>query len=204
MAALGRIAAISAAALAAYAYLSRSRRRHKFAWHSHHTLSNGTAVVVRTAEAHDVPAIFSLIHSLAVVCGEGHEMQVDLPSIREAFARGDFEALVATAADGHVVAMAIVQESFRTFSGMSLYLQDLIVHEAHRGAGLGALLFELVAACALRRGCNRVFWESVVDNHRANAFYADTVRAEAVTNHLNWRIEGTDALATCASRAGVE
>ena len=97
--------------------------------------------------------------------------------------------------------MAIIQDSFRTFSGMALYLQDLIVDDAHRGHGLGTLLFQVVAAYALRRGCNRVFWESVRGNDRANAFYSGgTIRAEQVTNHLNWHIDGRGKLLECVSK----
>ena len=189
------------ALLATKYYDSRKvSKKRRAGWHSSHTLADGTtSLTIRTAATADIPAVFELIYSLAVVCGEGHEMQVDARAIALAFDAEGFEALVATTIDGTVVAMAVVQESYRTFSGNSLYLQDLIVDGRHRGSGIGTLLFRQVAAFALRRGCNRLFWESVVgEANRANDFYKETIGAEQVVNHLNWRIDGIEALATCA------
>ena len=118
---------------------------------------------------------------------------------------GLFDALVITDDGGDVIAMAIVQESFRTFSGNSLYLQDLIDDASCRGRGLGTLMLQVIAASALRRGCNRLFWESVSDSaNRANAFYADTIGAEQVTCHLNWRLEGEERLRKTAGRLECE
>ena len=195
------VSVAAAAGTAAAAALWYARRRPApGTWYSTHRLSNGRAVQVRSASRDDVPAIYDLIYALAVVCGEGHEMMVDVRGIVRAFDDGDFEALVALI-DGEIVGMAIVQQSFRTFTGMSLYLQDLIVAQAYRSMGLGSLLFRICAAAALRRGCNRLFWESVADNHSANKFYSEGMGAERVDCHLNWRLEGLDALAACAQKA---
>lgn len=191
-------AAATAASVAAYLYF----KRRPSSWSSTHRMPNGTTVTVRTARSADIAQVFKLVHDLAVVCGEGHEMQMGAADVQRAFERGEFEALVAISTnDSCVVGMAIVQESFRTFTGPSLYLQDLIVAAEHRGIGLGSLLFRVCAAFALRRGCNRLFWESVVDNHKANAFYAESMQAERVDNHLNWRVEGVPALERCAAKA---
>jgi GNAT superfamily N-acetyltransferase len=192
------VATSACATLAGAALVLAWRRRSSPpSWSSEHRLRDGKRCTVRRAAVSDIAAVYALIYDLAVVCGEGHELQVDIRSITAAFQRGSFEALVAVI-DGSVIGMAIVQESFRTFTGNSLYLQDLIVAEAWRGAGLGSLLFHEVAAFALRRQCNRLFWESVADNHRANAFYAEAIGAEQVTCHLNWRIEGCAQLEVCA------
>lgn len=176
-------------------------RRHRSTqrlWRKHHSLRDGTQCVIRSAVTSDVATIYKLVHDLAVVCGDGHEMLVDLPAITAAFEARAFEALVATL-DEAVVGMAILQQSFRTFTGTAMYLQDLIVNEDYRGTGIGTLLFQESAAFALSRGSNRLFWESVIGNDHANAFYAgNTIGAEQVTCHLHWRIEGRAALEACA------
>ena len=195
-------AAAQAAAVSAAVAYALFLRRQKTCRASEHQLSDGTNVVIRDASRLDVADVYKLIHSLAVVCGEGHEMMVGLDGITAAFDRNAFDALVATS-NGTVVGMAIIQESFRTFTGSALYLQDLIVADSHRGLGLGTLLFQSVASSAVRRGCNRLFWESVDDNHKANAFYAGAIGAEQVTCHLNWRIEGEVALEALAQKAGL-
>ena len=83
-----------------------------------------------------------------------------------------------------------MQESFRTFTGTGLYVQDLIVDEQCRGVGAGTLLFRAVAGLALRLGGDRLFWESEEDNRAGNAFYSNTIGAEQVRGQLSWKLAG--------------
>ena len=117
-------------------------------------------------------AIYDLIHSLTVVCGEGHEMMVTLAAILVAFDACEFEALVATVDAGR----------YRGGDGNRSVRQSgpLPVHPytcrtssspTRTVASASAPPFRAVAGVALQRGCNRVFWESVDENHKANAFY---------------------------------
>ena len=53
------------------------------------------------------------------------------------------------------------------------YLQDLFVHEQHRGNGLGRALIEHTAGVATGRGAFRVYWTTKADNERARRLYDD-------------------------------
>ncbi len=55
--------------------------------------------------------------------------------------------------------------------GDACYLQDLYVHPARRGGGIASALIAQVAADAKRRGCERLYWLTHVDNARARALY---------------------------------
>ena len=61
---------------------------------------------VRTAAASDVAAIFALTHELACVCNELQDLSSSAETLANAFARGQFEALVAELG-GKTVGMAV-------------------------------------------------------------------------------------------------
>ena len=148
---------------------------------------------MRSARADDVPVIYRMTRDLAILCDELHDLIETEEGMVQSFTRGGFDALVLETAEG-VVAMAIFQESYRTWSGLSLYLQDLIVSPSCRGCGMGTLVFKVLSAIALARGCDRLFWESTVDNHKAHRFYSATIGAKHCTELLTWKLAGRERL----------
>ena len=154
---------------------------------------------VRSAVSSDVGALFRLTYALADVCKELHELIEDEAGMRRALADGMYEALVIET-EGRVIGMAIFQMSYRTWSGNSIYLQDLIIAENHRGRGLGTLIFQILSKLALARDCDRLFWESTADNLKARGFYAGpTIGAAHAEELLTWKLIGRDQLAVLAS-----
>ena len=198
----------SAAALIGALMLARGRvQRHaRFHWRSEHVSDSGVKVVMRSACMSDMKTLFAQIYALAVLHEEDDELLTTEASIASAFAAGSFHCLLITlAATGEVIGSAIFQDSFRTWSGPSLYLQDLIVDADHRGNGLGTLVMRTLAAVALARGCDRMFWESHASNQKAYSFYATTIGAETLTGAhqlLTWKLIGADKL-TALSRAAL-
>ena len=197
------------AGAAAFAFLGvvmmehRRRRLLRLSWSSMHQLHNGSAVTIRTAGPADRGRIYELVRSLAEADGGVHQLQVSAVDIEQAFDNGAFDAVLCEK-DGSFVGMAVVQEIFRTYTGPSLYLQDLIVLEGHRGVGLGTLMLQTLAAVALARGCTQLFWESHQGNSAANRFYSSTIAAEHTTGEeqlLTWKLVGRARLAECAGRA---
>ena len=114
-----------------------------------------------------------------------------------------YEGLVMEDVDGEVIGMAIFQESYRTWSGNSIYLQDLIVAERHRGKGLGTLVFRILAKLALERGCDRLFWETTADNLKARAFYGG-LGAKHAEELLTYKLIGRERLAALHKRSEVQ
>jgi GNAT superfamily N-acetyltransferase len=164
---------------------------------------DGLQCVVRTACREDVRHLFRFTHDLAAVCDELHELIEIEAGMLRAFDLQQYEALIVevprtTLQDPKVVGMAVFQESYRTWSGNSLYLQDLIIAESYRGQGLGTLVLQILARLALDRGCNRLFWESTVDNDKARDFYAGpTVGAKHADELITWKlVEGLEPLAS--------
>jgi GNAT superfamily N-acetyltransferase len=52
-----------------------------------------------------------------------------------------------------------------------LYLEDLFVEPAHRGAGIGKALLAHLAGLALERGCGRFEWRVLDWNEPSIRFY---------------------------------
>ena len=168
------------------------------------SLRDGRQLVLRGATRADVEAVFELcVRRLAIEHDALDELQTTVEAFARAFAAGKFHLLVAEV-DGALAGAATYQHSYRTWTGESLYLQDLCVAAAHRGEGVGTQLIRGLAARAVAGGCDRMFWESQVGNARANEFYGSTVGADTVLGEhqlLTWKLVGVDRLMRCASVA---
>jgi GNAT superfamily N-acetyltransferase len=81
------------------------------------------------------------------------------------------EALVAERG-GRAVGFALYFTTFSTFlCRPGLYLEDLFVEPAHRGAGIGKALLARLAALAAERRCGRLEWRVLDWNEPSIRFY---------------------------------
>ena len=190
----------AAAAGSAITYIVMKSRTRQRTWHSTHTLSEGTRVTIRSANEADAGCLFRLTYNLAEICNEVHALIETEEGMRAALRASMFEALVVELPGSRqVIAMAIFQASYRTWSGNSLYLQDLIVDVALRGKGIGTLLFRVLSQIALARQCDRLFWETTSDNSSAQAFYSGpTIGAKHADELLTFKLIGREKLAALA------
>ena len=128
---------------------------------------------LRPAVPRDVPAIVGLITELAEFERLTHLLQVTPESLaRHLFGeRPVTEAMVAEAGPA-IVAFALYFTNFSTFLGKpGLYLEDLYVQPAHRGAGIGEAMLRTLARTALERDCGRFEWCVLEWNGNAIRFY---------------------------------
>ncbi len=124
--------------------------------------------------------------------------------VRGMFDEGAGEALVAEHPDDGVVGCAIFCRAFSVWTGgCGVYLEDLFVDEAYRGAGAGRALMARLAALCEERGYRRLSWHCRDTNEAGLAFYErlDAERVDALVLH---RLEGEwlAALAAQAPTAG--
>lgn len=103
--------------------------------------------------------------------------------------------------DGQVCGFAVYFFNFSTWQGRKgLYLEDLYVSAAHRGAGAGKAMLQHLARIAVAEGCGRFEWSVLDWNEPAIAFYR-SIGAVPMDEWVRYRLAG-NALADFAGGAG--
>lgn len=82
-----------------------------------------------------------------------------------------YELFVAASEEAGVIGIALYFYNYSTWKGKFLYLEDLVVSEAHRGNGLGKKLLNALVHEAKANGANRVGWQVIDWNEPAIQFY---------------------------------
>ena len=136
-------------------------------------MARATDFAIRPAVPADVPELLRLIRELAEY-EKLADMAVGTPPMLHAAlfgARPAAEAMVAERG-GRAVGFALYFTTFSTFlCKPGLYLEDLFVEPAHRGAGIGKALLERLAQLAAERGCGRLEWRVLDWNEPSIRFY---------------------------------
>ena len=102
--------------------------------------------------------------------------------------------------EGVAQGFALFFHNFSTFEGRpGLYLEDLFVRPAARGAGLGKALLAALAKLAVERGCARFEWWVLDWNTPSIGFYK-ALGARAMDDWTVMRVDGA-ALTALASLA---
>ena len=130
-------------------------------------------MTIRPATPADIRAIHALIIELAIYEREPDAVKASEADLQEALfgARPLVEAVLAEV-DGTAVGVALFFTSFSTWAGKGgLYLEDLFVVPAARGAGVGKALLVHLAGIAVARGYERFEWSVLDWNEPAIGFY---------------------------------
>lgn len=155
-------------------------------------MSGGHGTIVRPATPADMPRVWDLLHGLAdyerlsaEVSGSGAALEAAVFAERPAV-----ECLVAERT-GALVGYALFYPTFSSFrTTIGLWLEDLYVEPALRGAGVGRLLLAELSRVALMRGANGIDWEVLDWNAPSIAFYE---RIGARRAGAEWREYRLDA-----------
>jgi GNAT superfamily N-acetyltransferase len=138
-----------------------------------HAQTSPSGFNLRQARPADAHALVGLIRELAEFERLLHLVKItpeDL-ALHLFGPRPAAEAIVAEH-QGQAVGFALFFTNFSTFLGRpGLYLEDLYVQPAHRGAGLGKALLAHLGALANARGCGRFEWSVLDWNESAIRFY---------------------------------
>ena len=131
------------------------------------------SIAIRSATRDDVPLILTFIRELAAYEKLADEVTATEQDLDRALfgERPVVEAVIASL-NGDPVGYALFFPNFSTFlSKPGLYLEDLYVRPAARGAGVGRALLEHLAAIAVERDWGRFEWAVLDWNEPSIAFY---------------------------------
>ena len=128
---------------------------------------------IRPGELKDVPLIAELIRGLARYEKLEHEITMTEEKLTaHLFGERRYAETLIAEDGGQPVGFALFFHSFSTFLAQpGLYLEDLFVVPARRGAGIGRALLERLAQVAVNRGCGRLEWAVLDWNKDAIRFY---------------------------------
>lgn len=129
-------------------------------------------VNIRRAVKEDCEALLALIQELAVYEKAPEQVTVTLEHFEESgFGKNPVWWGFVAELEGVVVGFALYYIRYSTWKGQCLYLEDFLVTEAHRGKGIGAMLFERVMQEAKEKGFKRMVWQVLDWNEPAINFY---------------------------------
>ena len=117
-----------------------------------------------------LPGIMALVNELAVFEKEPDAVTATLLDYEKAFEKHLIDFIVATV-NNDIIGMALYYDTFSTWKGKMLYLEDFYVQAEYRSLGIGAKLFDEVVEEARRRDCVLLKWQVLDWNKRAIQFY---------------------------------
>jgi GNAT superfamily N-acetyltransferase len=148
------------------------------------------SIRIRPAERTDLALVFSLIVELAEY-ERAAELVTGSEELLDAALFGPHpraEAVIAEL-DGEPAGFALFFGTFSTWlCRPGLWLEDLYVSPAQRGAGVGRALLAHVARLAVPRGCGRLEWSALHWNTPALTFY-DGLGAKRLDEWEGFRLE---------------
>jgi len=123
---------------------------------------------IRKANDMDLPAMFGLIKELAEFEKGLDKVTNSLEQMQEE--KDLFQCYVAEQ-EGEVIGMALYYFVYYTWVGKSMYLEDLIVKEEHRGQNIGTMLMAKIMEVASKENCKRFRLQVLNWNEPAISFY---------------------------------
>lgn len=127
---------------------------------------------IRKGKIEDMPAVLGLIKELATFEKEPNAVVVTVADLeRDGFGESPLFHTFIAEENEEIVGMALYYYRYSTWKGKTIHLEDLIVKEEKRGAGLGFKLYSEVIAQGKCDGVRRIEWNVLDWNAPAIEFY---------------------------------
>jgi len=126
------------------------------------------SIVIRKATENDFGAIFELIKEFSLFIKTPEKVTLTLDQLLKD--KDDFNCLVAIDNE-KIIGYAAYFYAYYSWSGKSLYIDDLFVIEDYRGRHVGTMLIRFLANLAKQENCKKMKWQVSNWNKPAIAFY---------------------------------
>ena len=130
---------------------------------------------IREGKKGDMAAVLELIKELATFEKEPDAVVVTVEDLqRDGFGKNPLFYTFIAIIDEQIVGVALYYYRYSTWKGRTIHLEDLIVKEKRRGAGVGYALYKEVIAQGKKDGVRRIEWNVLDWNTPAIDFYKKT------------------------------
>ncbi len=148
-------------------------------------------ITIRAATKDDFEQLVDLFSEFAAFEGLSHKMVNSVERLR---AESDhFHCFVAETAQKEIVGYAAWFFCYFTWTGKSLYLDDLYVKPDYRSHGVGKSLINTVIETARNAGCHKIRWQVANWNKPAIDFYKKLgVTIDTVNQNCDLNLHTTD------------
>ena len=145
-------------------------------------------ILIREAKPKDISAVLQLIRELANFEREPKAVVNTESELHQHIFKDKICNAIVADDNNEIIGFAIYYNSYSTWKGKCLYLEDLYVQEARRKHGIGALLFEKIISIAEYQKVRRLEWLVLDWNQPAIQFYKK-YGANLDNSWLNGKIE---------------
>jgi GNAT superfamily N-acetyltransferase len=129
-------------------------------------------IKIREGNKQDLPNILNLIKELAEYEKAPAEVEVTVAEMENwGFGANKLFDFFVAEKNGVIIGLALYYYKYSTWKGKCLFLEDIIVTERMRGAGVGKLLFDEVVEVAKKEKVRRLEWQVLEWNEPAIKFY---------------------------------
>lgn len=130
---------------------------------------------IREGKKEDMAAVLELIKELATFEKEPDSVVVTVEDLeRDGFGENPLFYTFIAIIEEQIVGVALYYYRYSTWKGRTIHLEDLIVKEKRRGAGVGYALYKEVIAQGKKDGVRRIEWNVLDWNTPAIDFYKKT------------------------------
>lgn len=140
-----------------------------------------STIKIRKANREDLPAILNLVVELAVFEKEPDAVTATLADYHNAWDSKLIDCIVACDHD-KVIGVALYYDTFSTWKGKMMYLEDFVVSSEYRSKGVGKMIYDELFLEAERREVILVKWQVLDWNEGAVRFY----EREGATIEKEW------------------
>lgn len=129
--------------------------------------------IIREGLAEDLAVAHQLVMELALFEKAPEEVITNEATLKEdAFGpRDNFKLIVACTPDNTVVGICIFYIAYSSWKGKILFLDDIVITEAHRNKGIGRALMQHLFEYCKKENLKQMRWQVLNWNENAIRFY---------------------------------